>query len=104
MAAYRQYDPMEGPASTSLQKSRFIRQGDIATLDGTGTTTDIDFSTEGLWDMVGTDYNVILSPYAAQTAMPYVSSRSATGFTITHDSGSSDSIGWEVVGPGKPTR
>jgi hypothetical protein len=104
MSAYRKYDPMEGPATTTDSPSRYCRQGDIKTLDGTGTTTDVTFADEGLWDMVGTGYNVLLSPFAAQTVQPYVSARTATGFTITHDSGSTDQIGWEVIGQAKPTR
>jgi hypothetical protein len=54
--------------------------------------------------MVGTTYDVTLRLYSEHTAIPYVSARTATAFTITHDNNSTAQVGWEAIGQGKPTR
>ena len=62
------------------------------TLDGSGATSDFVFTTLLMDKMVDALYQVIAMPITTHTLPIQVTTKATTGFTLTHDSGSSDVV------------
>ena len=96
MSAFRRPIPVAGTSHPHW------RQGGVATLDGTDTTTTITFkgqaSKPDLKNMANATYECGVHPLGAHTVAPWVSARATTGITLTHDNNASISVSWWVEG------